>query len=163
MVKLVETFLVDGICTVHCVKNTSGWATGRKVSYFWWLYYGFLARCSSWMKKKELVPHPRAAPCGAQPGDASLMQNGAGRLSGEQEGNLQNMKFGRLSWKKGSSFEVLLTDLGSCHYKCRNLQTQIIFQLTLPSVIMPYFFFLCSTVLWPDNRPLQELRLVVQI
>lgn len=31
------------------------------------------------MKKKELFLHPRAAPCGAQPGDASLMQNGAGQ------------------------------------------------------------------------------------
>jgi len=38
MVKLVETFLADSICTVHFVKNTLGWTRGRKASYFWLLY-----------------------------------------------------------------------------------------------------------------------------
>lgn len=37
--------------------------------------------------------------------------------------------------KKGVSFEVFLTGLGSCHYKSRDLQRQIIFQLMLLSVI----------------------------
>lgn len=62
MVKLADTFLVDGIVLKILKSYSSG------------------ARYSPWMKRKELVPHLRAAPCGAQSGDASRIQNWAGQV-----------------------------------------------------------------------------------
>lgn len=85
MVKLVETFLVAGICFVRCVKM--GQVTGRKAPSFWVLYHGSVANCVSRMKWKDFALPQQVAPCGAQRGAPLCMQ---GKHNKEQEDNLQN-------------------------------------------------------------------------